>query len=323
MRIPKIPYILVFPLTFLYRTSSQLFLKEFSHTEMANRQPPTAFPPKMTKNGKLNPRYVDLLTEDPVISNQQFGCYSFISPEKIIKQRDIFMFEKFVKQWECTKALSMFSDFMQFVSYKYKLDPQNLIDDLTEFVKEEENVLKRLNAEDDFKQFMDKHEKKLADEFNKNNQFQTSVRGFINRGNFSTVEEAEQYAKQIRDRDPNHDIFVGKNFVWTPLDPDAYKTGRIEFLEEELNQLHHEKLKNEKSAKDEFERRVYETKKKAIEENIELAKKTGNTLTQTMDADGNLVGVRETTDFDSRTVANEEDKKEHESQIIQKQPFTS
>ena len=99
MRIPKIPYILVFPLTFLYRTSSQLFLKEFSHTEMANRQPPTAFPPKMTKNGKLNPRYVDLLTEDPVISNQQFGCYSFISPEKIIKQRDVFMFEKFVKQW--------------------------------------------------------------------------------------------------------------------------------------------------------------------------------------------------------------------------------
>ena len=276
-----------------------------------------SFPPKMTKSGKLNPRYVDLLTEDPVISNQQYGCYSFVSPEKIIKQRDTFMFEKFVRQWDCTKSLSTFSDFLLFIAFKYNLKAENLVDDLTEFVKEEETILKRLNIEDDFKHFMDKNETKLAEEFNKTHQFQTSVRGFINRGNFATAEEAENYAKQIRDRDANHDIFVGKNFVWTPLDPDAYKTGRIEFMEEELNQLHHEKLKNEKNAKDEFERRVYETKKKAIEANIALAKETGNTLTQTMDENGNLIGVREQVNFDERTVANEAEMLQHTKSVIQ------
>ena len=37
-----------------------------------------------------------------------------------------------------------------------------------------------------------------------------------------------------------------------------------------------------------------------IMENIEKAKSSGNVLTQTMDEDGNLVGVKETVDFDSR-----------------------
>jgi hypothetical protein len=91
--------------------------------------------------------------------------------------------------------------------------------------------------------------------------------------------------------------------MWIPWDPDAYKTGRIEFMEEELNQLHHEKLKNETKAKEEFERRVKETKQKAIKENIELAKKSGNVLTQTLNEDGQLIGVKETVNFDEREVS--------------------
>jgi|LauGreDrversion4_1035100.scaffolds.fasta_scaffold44119_3 hypothetical protein len=261
------------------------------------------FEQKMTKDGKLNNKYVDLLSEDPPISSQLYGCYSFVSPEKIIKQKDIFMFEKFVKQWQYSKSLSMFSDFMQFLSHKYNIEPEKLNADFVEFVTEEENVLKREDVVGDFNHFMDKNEVRLTEEFQKQHNFQTSVRGFINRGNFSTLEEAEKFAKQIRDRDPNHDIFVGRNFVWTPLDPDAYKTGRIEFMEEELNQLHHEKLKNEMKAKEEFEKRLYDSKRKAIEKNIEEARKSGNKLTQTMNADGNLVGVKETVDFESREVA--------------------
>jgi hypothetical protein len=38
-------------------------------------------------------------------------------------------------------------------------------------------------------------------------------------------------------------------------------------------------------------------------ENIEKATKSGNVLTQTMDKEGNLVGVKETVDFDARTPA--------------------
>ena len=46
--------------------------------------------------------------------------------------------------------------------------------------------------------------------------------------------------------DPNHDVFVGPVGTWMPWEPEAYRTGRVEYLEEELNQLMHEKNKNEK-----------------------------------------------------------------------------
>jgi hypothetical protein len=123
------------------------------------------------------------------------------------------------------------------------------------------------------------------------------------RGVFPTQDEAEMKCKKLREVDPNHDIFVGPVGMWIPWDPDAYKTGRIEFMEEELNQLHHEKLKNETKAKEEFERRIKETKQKAIKENIELAKKSGNVLTQTLNDEGELIGVKQTVDFEGRDVA--------------------
>jgi pyridoxal/pyridoxine/pyridoxamine kinase len=94
--------------------------------------------------------------------------------------------------------------------------------------------------------------------------------------------------------------------TWIPWDPDAYKTGRVEHMEEELNALHKEKMKNEEMAKKEFEERVRDTKKKAIMENIEKAKSSGNQLTQTIDEEGNLSGVTETVDFESREVSDAE-----------------
>jgi hypothetical protein len=95
----------------------------------------------------------------------------------------------------------------------------------------------------------------------------------------------------LREIDSNHDVFVGPVGLWMPWDPEAYKTGRVEYMEEELNQLMHEKQKNESNAKTAFEQRVKESKQKAMEENIKNAEKSGNTLTQTIDKEGNLIGV--------------------------------
>ena len=56
------------------------------------------FERKTNSDGSENPSYVDLLNEYPVLSSQTYGCYSFVSPEKIIKQKDIFLFEMFQSQ---------------------------------------------------------------------------------------------------------------------------------------------------------------------------------------------------------------------------------
>jgi len=98
----------------------------------------------------------------------------------------------------------------------------------------------------------------------------------------------------LREVDPNHDVYVGPVGIWMPFHPEAYKTGRVEYLEDELNQLMHEKNKNEKQAKLEFEKRVKETKIKAMEENKKRALESGNKLTQTLNEDGELVSVANT-----------------------------
>ena len=98
----------------------------------------------------------------------------------------------------------------------------------------------------------------------------------------------------MREVDPNHDIYVGPVGNWIPWEPEAYKTGRVEYLEDELNQLMNEKNKNEAAAKTEFEKRVLEAKRDAIEENKKIAKETGNKLTQNINKDGQLVGVNNT-----------------------------
>jgi hypothetical protein len=263
----------------------------------------SGFQKKKLPNGSKNPDYVDLCEEDPTIPSQKFVCISFISPEKVLKQREQYLFEKFVQQWEFSKSIEKFGEFLNFIAFKYKLKLDDIMEDMKEYVTEEKNHLKSFSVTDDFKNFMDKNEDRITEEFNKNNEFQTSVRGIKIRGAYSSQAEAELRAKKLRESDPHHDIFVGPVGVWMPWDPDAYKTGRVEFMEEELNQLHQEKVKNEEKAKQEFDQRIRDAKRKAIEENVKKARESGNKLTQTLSEDGELIGVTKTVNFDERDVA--------------------
>jgi len=139
---------------------------------------------------------------------------------------------------------------------------------------------------------MDNHENALNEKYNHENSFQTSVRGIKVRGVFPSQAEAELRCKMIREVDPNHDVYVGPVGLWVPFHPEAYKTGNVQYLEKELNELMHEKKKNEDNAKLEFDKRVKESKLKAIQENVEKAKQTNNRLTQTINEKGELVSIK-------------------------------
>ena len=262
------------------------------------------FERKMTKNGLPNPKYVDLLEVDKSIAGQNYGCFSFITPEKIVKQREMFFFEEFLKSWELSKSMEKFTQFINFISFKYKVSFEDMMKDYEEFVKEERELILNTSIESDYKTFLDKNEDKLEKQFNIQHEFQTSVRGFKSRGNFPTQEEAELRAKILRESDPHFDIFVGPVGQWLCWDPEAYKTGKTEYMEEELNQLMQEKVKNETFAKNAFEQRVKETKQKAIEDNMKNAQKTGSSVTQTIDDEGNLIGIQNTQE--SKLLTNDE-----------------
>ena len=234
---------------------------------------------------------VDLLDEDKPVANQKFVCVSFVSPENILKQKQDFLFEEFTKEWDTKERLQKFTEFMNFLSYKYNLKFDDMMTDLNEYVKEEGSKLRDFTITDHYKTFLDNHEERLTEEFKKKFTFQTSTRGLKVRGCYPSQEEAELRCKLLREIDPNHDVYVGPVGMWMPWEPEAYKTGRVEYLEDELNKLMHEKKRNEDGAKAAFDTRVKETRKKAIEENIKNAEESGNKLSQTINKEGELVNV--------------------------------
>tara|TARA_B100000900_G_scaffold241591_1_gene205467 strand:- start:17075 stop:18010 length:936 start_codon:yes stop_codon:yes gene_type:complete len=249
---------------------------------------------RLNPDGSENTKYVDLLEEDKPISGQKFVCVSFVSPENILKQKNHFFFQEFLKHYDFSKSVQKFSQFLNFLSYKYEFSFDDIMKDFQEYMKTENDTLTETHVSDEYKNFLDANEDRLDDEFNKEYNFQTSTRGLKIRGTYSTQEEAELRCKLLREVDPNHNVYVGPVGMWMPWEPEAYKTGRVEYLEDELNQLMSEKNKNEAAAKQEFEKRVVEAKRKAIAENKKIAKKTGNKLTQNINKDGQLIGVNNT-----------------------------
>ena len=246
---------------------------------------------RMTSDNRENPNYVDLLEEDKPIANQKFACVSFVSPEKILKDKQLFYFEKFLNEWEFSKTIEKYRQFMNFLSYKYNLNFDALSSDLDEFATEERDMLKNSTLDNDYKTFIDNSEEALQSAFDKDHQFKTSVRSVKIRGVYPTQEEAELRCKMLREVDPSHDVYVGPVGMWMPWEPDAYKTGRVEYLENELNQLMHDK--RDKAS---FEKRLRDAKETAIKDNVKIAKDTGNKLSQNIDENGNLYDVRNATE---------------------------
>jgi len=251
----------------------------------------STFPRKMNADGSPNPKYVDVLDEDKPIANQKYTCVSFLSPETTLKNRNLFFFEKFLKEYELSKSMEKYHQFLNFLAFKYSLDTETLIEDFKGFAKDEIDTLKETTVDSDYKNFVDAKEEQLDAEFLRSHNFQTCVRGLKIRGVYPSLEEAELRCKMLRELDPNHDVYVGPIGMWMPWEPDAYKTGRVEYLEDELNKLMQEKVKNQEFAKMAFDKRVKETKKEAIRDNVEKAELHNTTLTQDVDEDGNLISI--------------------------------
>lgn len=239
---------------------------------------------------------VDVLDKDESIPGQNFVCVSFLSPEKLLKNKEIFFQKEFLKFNELNRDIKRFNGFLSFIAYKYNHSVDKLLGDFKEYIETEKESLKNESIEDDYKNFLDVNEETLTEVFSKENKFQTNVRGLKIRGCYETQKEAEHRCKTLRQTDPNHDIFVGPVGTWMPWDPEAYKTGKVEYLEKELNTLMKEKNSNELKAKHYFNERVKHDKKKAIEENKKNARKHNYKLSQNIKDDGTLYRTNKNVD---------------------------
>ena len=279
----------------LYNSTRKKIYKKFKlKTKICNSvymSKELGFERKLTSTGAENPKYIDLLDEDKPLAGQKFTCISFLDPENILKQKNLFYFNEFLKHWDFTKSVQKFTQFINFIAFKYNMDFDKIMEDFQEFTKSETETLTYSTIKDDYKNFLDAKEEELEKQFNEETNFQTNTRGIKIRGAFPSQQEAELRCRMLREVDPNHDIGVCPVGVWVPMNVAAYKSGRVEYLEEELNQLMQEKKKNEAKAKQQFDARIKDAKTEAIKDNIKKAKKSGNKLTQNIDKDGNLIGL--------------------------------
>ena len=184
----------------------------------------------------------EYLEGDPTISGQNYACISFLSPDELIKNKEMYMFFRFMTQrcgeWE--KAIE-----------KTLKDSK---DDLKNKIKRDLLEKLRLELKYDYTQFKNrldgftyKFHEELDSDWNKVNGYQTSIRGVKIRGVYETQEEAEYRAKKLQTMDRSFHVFVGSVGQWLPWDPCADFVQKEEYLESELNTLMKEYKKNEVS----------------------------------------------------------------------------
>ena len=173
----------------------------------------------------------DFLNVDKPLPGQNYVCMSFVSPEKVLNDKKLFLMKKFMM-----KKLEL----------------------------EGEQVLKELTNEYD--NFVITNSLELEKTFYENNDFHTSVRGIKIRGTFDSIREAQVRAKVLQRLDPNHNVFVGQVGYWLPWDPSAESIENQEYGEKELNTLVKKYKENEMKKNIHFEQEKRERMEKAMEE---------------------------------------------------------
>jgi len=218
--------------------------------------------PKMDESGPI-----DYLDEDPEIPTQKYCVVSFISPEKVIKQKNEFMFEKFVAWMDYEWKVKGLENFMAFLSKKYSVKIDDLLKDAQEYVNVRKEEVKQTDIHEQYQIFLLKNEKELQEMYDNQVEFRTNIRGVKVRRSFATVEETQMFAKVLQRRYPKDNLYIGKVGAWLPWDPSEHLMPEVEYAEKELNELMRKYKENESNKELFFAEQREESIKKQKEEN--------------------------------------------------------
>jgi hypothetical protein len=246
------------------------------------------------------------LEPDDEIRGQKFVCLSFLSPEKVLKDKHIYFISKFLEFFtldykvratesfvmeqlrvlqEALGNVHMDLENLQFATKVSGLNktavkdlsgaeantdlsgsgveaetppvdvPKALKDladklaktrsdlaqktaaDLDAHVKANMADFRESSIQEAYDRFMVVNRQKLEDEFHKENQFRTTVRGLKVRGVYSTHEQATARAQQLHKKDPNFSVYVAELGQWLPWDPEPDDVEDQTYGNEQLNTL--------------------------------------------------------------------------------------
>lgn len=197
--------------------------------------------PKTDDSGDV----IDYLEEDPEIPTQRYCLISFLSPEKIIKQKSEFFNEKFVEWLEYDWKVTGMEHYIAFLSKKYSIKIDDLFKDLEDFKKVHNEEIRKTDIHEKYQVFMLKNEQDLDTEFSEKVNFRTNVRGVKLRRVFANLEEAQMFAKVLQKRYPRDNLYLGKVGAWLPWDPSEHRMHEVEYAEKDLNELMRKYKENE------------------------------------------------------------------------------
>lgn len=219
----------------------------------------------------------DFLDEDPPLRGQNYVCLSFVSPEDVIKKKDVFFFENFVEDFS-----SQMQDLFKNLSEKYTEDADKfkMIEDRYAY------IFKQDALKDEYKFFLSTRESDLDKKFYEENNFQTSIRGMKVRGVFDTMREAEIRAQVLKKLDDRFNVYVAQVGCWCPWSPNPDDITNQEYSETHLNTLMKKYKDNEDKKNYFFEERKKELQFMKVKEKMEakdpwLASKEGGETSTT------------------------------------------
>jgi hypothetical protein len=108
---------------------------------------------------------------------------------------------------------------------------------LDEHVKANMSDFRESTILEAYEGYMVVNKQKLEDEFHKENNFRTTVRGLKCRGTYSTHEQAVARAQSLHKKDPNFNVYVAEVGQWLPWDPEPDEVADQQYSNEQLNTL--------------------------------------------------------------------------------------
>lgn len=229
----------------------------------------------------------DFLEEDSEIPGQKYVLLSFLSPEKVLANKDAYFFSQFVKDYEVqykTKKLEGFlvdmvrgiNSSLEAEAVKFEkadlsgaaalcrsgqLKIENVLADLEGYIRKNQKEITSTVIQNDYEDFMFKNQVKLEDEYYAKNNFRTTVRGLKVRGVYGHQQEAVARSKKLQRTDPIHNIFVGEVGKWLPWDPNPNAVSEQEYAEDQLNTLMKKYKENEEHREEFYKKQRKEGRK--------------------------------------------------------------
>jgi len=207
----------------------------------------------------------DFLEVDRPIPGQNWVCLSFVSPDKVLQVKEKYRFLHYLNH-KVDQYIQAVTDVA-----KQKNTKEEMETNLREILGREKTDYDGFI--ENYKDYLFTQDKEISDKFDKQNNFQTSVRGVKIRGIYDSRREADVRAKVLQRIDQTFNVFIGQVGYWLAWDPNPDGVEKQEYLNDELNKLVKGYNVNQAEKDMFFEEQKREKKNAAMKEAIENKKK--------------------------------------------------